>query len=78
MNHLYAKLKAEKTCPVCGADATPVKEQQERMLLVRFECSAVFGVSGILNVINVNEPCPRPSHVAAEHLMAEVKLAGAA
>ncbi|MUO30027.1 MULTISPECIES: hypothetical protein [Rhizobium/Agrobacterium group] len=69
MNHLYAKLKAEKTCPVCGADARPVNEQQERMLLVRFECSATFGVSGILNTINAIEPCPAPSQVGADHLM---------
>ncbi|MCF1446652.1 MULTISPECIES: hypothetical protein [Rhizobium/Agrobacterium group] len=78
MNRLYAKLKAEKACPVCCAPAMPTTEQQERMLLVRFECSAILGVSGMLNVINVNEPCPKPSHVAADHLMAEVASAGAA
>ncbi|WEO73807.1 hypothetical protein [Agrobacterium vitis] len=78
MSHLYAKLKAEKTCPVCCAHAMPVTEQQERMLLVRFECSATFGVSGILNTINAIEPCPTPSQVAADHLMAEAALAGAA
>ncbi|MCF1492472.1 hypothetical protein GOZ83_05120 [Agrobacterium vitis] len=78
MNHLYAKLKAEKTCPVCRAPAMPTTDQQERMLLVRFECSAILGVSGMLNVINVNEPCPRPTHLAVERLTAEVTLAGAA
>ncbi|MCF1449966.1 hypothetical protein FS815_24560 [Agrobacterium vitis] len=76
MIHLYAKLKAEKDCPVCGAPAMPTTEQQEQMLLVRFKCSAIFGVSGILNTINVNEPCPSPSQVAADHLMEEVRLAG--
>jgi len=78
MNHLYAKLKAEKSCPVCGAAAMPATEQQERMLLVRFQCSAIFGVSGILGTINANETCPSPSRVAADHLMAEVMQAGAA
>ncbi|MCF1485658.1 hypothetical protein FS800_26590 [Agrobacterium vitis] len=78
MTALYARLKAEKTCPVCGQPATPVTQQQERMLLVRYECGATFGVSGILNVINANEPCPTPSQVAAAHLMVEADLAGAA
>jgi hypothetical protein len=80
MTSLYAKLKAEKTCPVCGLAAMPASAQQERLLLVRYECGAIFGVSEQLDAIEDFEPCPTPSRKATDRLMDEMALvlAGAA
>ncbi|MDQ0454688.1 hypothetical protein [Rhizobium paknamense] len=75
MNHLYARLKAETTCPVCGSPVMPITQQQEQLHIVRYQCSAVFGVSDILQVVNIYDPCPTPSQVAASHLMTEAELA---
>lgn len=75
MMSLNEKLKAEKTCPVCGLAAIKVSVRQRVMRLVRYECGAVFGISKQLDAIEPYEPCPTPSRKAADRLMAEMALA---
>lgn len=72
LTSLYAKLKAETTCPVCQLAAMPPTAQQEQLRLVRYECGAIFGVSKHLDAIEEFEPCPTPSKKAADRLMAEM------